>query len=509
MSQNLSSSHKTLQPERAGYVLILVAVALPTIFCVIGLVIDSSLLMVRYRQLQSLADVASTTAARELSRGKSVNQAKTAAINSVREQNGMMEGDVTVEIPPVSGPFSGKMNYVAVNISRGYDTYFMRIIPGSSTKVVRTRAVAGMEDATAGTVIALLDPDPTPITVTGLPLGIGTLSLPHIQLGALELLGIGQLRVQGAVIVNAGWGRVDENGQAVGDSVLPPYGISCTPLLPLTKLLATDVRVSGGVDRVSNYGNIQSGGASPLTANRMPVPDPLRNLPVPTVSVDSRNVNATLRGGRTIIALPGIPLLPGLPLLNNPTILEPGVYEWIEVVSGQVIFRPGVYIIRNVNPLTGIALSVVGGQITAEGVMFYITSNTNYSAITGGADAAEGQTPPPPLNQTTLLPSVVINLALLGSSYSGLNDSGSPFHGITIYQQRHSRKPMVLVAEQLLGPASISGMIYSKWGQLIFAANGNYDLRIVAGTARIVNVLQTTLSPSQKLPPATDVFLVQ
>ncbi len=63
--------------------------------------------------------------------------------------------------------------------------------------------------------------------------------------------------------------------------------------------------------------------------------------------------------------------------------MTPGVYDWIQVVSGKVVFNPGVYIIRSVNPVTQIGLSVLAGQVSANGVMFYITNTTTYSATSG------------------------------------------------------------------------------------------------------------------------------
>ncbi len=515
--------HQTLhqlRPEqlpRSGAVILLFAIVLPIALTVVGLVIDGGLMMAEHRRLQYVADAAATTAASEINRRSTSAVATTAAVDCVRVQNLLNDASVTVEIPPASGQFMGRSGYVAVNVERNYRTSFIRIISGAGSRPVRIRSVAGTENATQGVALALLDPQPTPITVTGLPLGLGTLALPQLQVGALELLGLGRMKVNGAVVVNANWGRVDESNKPTGHSNLPPYGISCTPILPLTKLAATDIRVSGGVDQPGNYGHSTAGKPSPLVANRMPMVDPFKDLPVPTVNSDSKNVYSNVRGGRTIVALPAVapivnnllPIVQLPPILDMTVVLEPGIYDWIEVVSGPVRFQPGVYIIRGKNPLTGIPLSIIGGQITAEGVLFYITESASYSSSSGGSDASEGETTPPPLNQTTLLPSAVVNLALLGSKYSGLNDPSSPFHGMLFYQQRHSRKPMIFVAEQLLGGVSLTGTIYAKWGQVIFAANGTYDLKIAAGTARFVNVLELNLSPTSLFPPARDVFLVQ
>ena len=74
----------------------------------------------------------------------------------------------------------------------------------------------------------------------------------------------------------------------------------------------------------------------------------------------------------------------GLPLgLGLSTILRPGVYDYIEVLSGSVIFQPGIYIIRSTQPITKLALTIAGGIVKADGVLFYITNSSSYNATTG------------------------------------------------------------------------------------------------------------------------------
>ncbi len=172
----------------------------------------------------------------------------------------------------------------------------------------------------------------------------------------------------------------------------------------------------GGVDNPSNYGNFTSGQKSPLRANQLPVPDPFVNLPAPTVAVDPANVSATTYGGVQVT---------GVPLISPAKVLNPGVYDWIEIVSGAAVFNPGVYIIRSVNPTTQIGLNVTGGIVTANGVMFYITNTTNYTPLTGAPDASDGNTVAPPPTAMTQIPSVVI-ASLLGSSYQRSQCPGQP-----------------------------------------------------------------------------------
>lgn len=106
-------------------------------------------------------------------------------------------------------------------------------------------------------------------------------------------------------------------------------------------------------------------------------------------------------------------------------------------------------------------------------------------------------------------PVTVINMGVLGSSFSGLNDPTSPFNGMVIYQRRTDRRPIVLVQENLLGPGQLSGTVYSKWGHVILAGKGVYDARFVSGTMRIIALLDLAIRPSTLLPAAQDIYLVE
>jgi hypothetical protein len=260
------------------------------------------------------------------------------------------------------------------------------------------------------------------------------------------------------------------------------------------------LRVVGGVDNPDYYGPLNVGEPQPLQAGRLPVPDPFDDLSVPTLAADAVNVSATEYGGRTVA---------GLPVLGPPVTLQPGVYDWIEVVSGRAIFQPGVYIIRGQNPLTELSLNIIAGQVEASGVMFYITDSAAYTPASGLPDALDGETAAPVPSSSNIPPCAVINVGLLGSNYSGLNDPSSPFHGLLIYQRRWDRRPIILVQENLLGPGQLRGTVYSKWGHAILAGKGSYDARFVVGSMRLIALLDMQIRPSVLLPPAADVYLVE
>jgi hypothetical protein len=474
-------------------------IALPTLCGLIGLVVDGGLLLSAARQLQHVADSASTAAAIEKKNGQTNSEAQRVAEHFVHDHNRLTNATVTLNCPPSSGPYAGSSGYVEIIIDDQTPTYFIHVLGGANVRNVSARSVAGYESSTAGAAIVVLDPDPPAFNLSTISISPLLPSFPAI-VGGLEALGAGNITVDGAVLVNTEWGGKDENGQDVGETkgVLgTSHAISATPV---SRLLARDIRVVGGVDDPNHYGPLDASDPSPLKAGRLPVPDPLGNLPVPTMAVDSQNVKDTMYGGVSVNAVP---------LIGTPVTLQPGVYDWIEVNSGIADFMPGIYVVRGVNPITQLAINVVGGQVRANGVMFYITDSAGYTPASGAPDNSDGESTAPFPSLASSLPSALINVGLLGSSFSGLNAPGSPFHGMLIYQRRHDRRPIILVQENLIGAGQLRGTIYSKWGHLVLAGKGTYEARIVVGTLRLLALLDMNVQPGELLPPAEDVYLVE
>jgi hypothetical protein len=80
---------------------------------------------------------------------------------------------------------------------------------------------------------------------------------------------------------------------------------------------------------------------------------------------------------------------------------------------------------------------------------------------------------------------------------------------MTLFQRRQDRRPVVFVQENLLSGGTLQGTIYAKWGHVIVAGIGTYDARFVAGTMRLIALLDLTINPSNPFPAAQDVFLVE
>ena len=486
-------------PGRRGKVLVLLAVLLPVLCGLVGLVIDGGLLMSSYRDLQQVSDAAATTAAMALSNGATADSAISQATNCVNSWNGFSDASVVVNIPPSTGPHAGISGYAEVLVSRSQATYFIQVLGISSQQTASTRSVAGAEPSTAGAAIVVLDPNPLGPTVDLSPYVSFSQSLPPIQFGGLEVLGLGQLSVNGAVLVDNQWGGVDQNGNPAGSGSGPPYGVSCMPLISLTSMTATTFGLLGASITRRTTRIMPRGRQVLSAATALPVPDPYANLATPTVTADSTNVVATTFGGVNVTSIP---------LVGTPTVLTPGVYDWIQVTSGTVTFSPGVYIIRSVNPLTQIALQYHRGPGDRQWSDVLYHQHDRVFRDVRRADSSDAGTSAPAPTLTTLVPSVVI-ASLLGSQYSPIATGSSPFSGVLIYQRRTDRRPIVLADQSLLLAGSLSGTTYAKYGQVVFACNGTFNMRFVSGSLRFANLLQTTIAPTQLLPPAQDVYLVE
>jgi hypothetical protein len=109
----------------------------------------------------------------------------------------------------------------------------------------------------------------------------------------------------------------------------------------------------------------------------------------------------------------------------------------------------------------------------------------------------------------SLVPSAIVDVGLLNSQFSGIDDPGSPFDGILIYQRRNDRRPILIVQQGLLGSSSMSGNVYAKWAHVVLTANGTLHSAIACGSLRVLSVLDLRLDPVDPLPPARDVFLVE
>jgi len=411
---------------RRGAVLVLTALLLPVLLGITGLVIDAGLLMVSSRKAQNAADAAATAAAFDLLLGRAVDTARATAVTYTRAHNQLTTANVTVNVPPSRGPYQGDPSYVEVIVQNSVRTVFIHMLGVNRDQLVRRRAVAGMK----------------PINVTPGVIALDSAARPGISVG-----GNGSLTVKGNITVNSAGGGLDETGQAINNG----NAGNAMSVSNNASIRATDMRVVGGVNNPSNFRQYDpTVPGTPLRTRALPVPDPFLYLPPPTVATGASSaVHAA-------VSVSG----------NTAVTLTPGVYPSIAISSGTVVFQPGIYIIR------GGDLKVTEQNVTANGVMFYITGS-DYDVHTGLPDSEDLYRSPPAAGSATF-GGVSINAGL---RFSGLSDASSRYNGMLFYQRRLNTKAFTIQGNSSAG--NLAGTIYAKWAPMAISGQGTYGAQFI------------------------------
>ena len=106
--------------RRSGKVLVLILIALPSIFAIVGLVLDSGFMMSGSQDLHHATDAGAMAAAMDLLLGKSSASATSTATTYIAGLNGFNDAQTTVNIPPQTGPYAGQSNFAEVISTRSY-----------------------------------------------------------------------------------------------------------------------------------------------------------------------------------------------------------------------------------------------------------------------------------------------------------------------------------------------------------------------------------------------------
>lgn len=452
--------------RRSGKVLVLLALLLPALLGMAGLVIDGGLLMAAQRQAQNAADAAALAAAMDKLRGKADSTATATATTFVKDAqyNNLPNATLALNTPPTSGPYAGATDYVEAVVTSPVLTSFIQVLGVNSNQQVQARAVAAIEAVAAGEGAIVLDPTAVP---------------------GLAVSGGGHLVVNGRVVINSQGSGVDEKGQSV-DLGLNKYAATTGNG---STIEATNIQVVGGVDTPANFKPFAAGDPSPLHARALPEPDPLRNLPTPTTATPG--VDATYRGAYANS--------------NKTETISPGIYDSIKISNNaNVTFSPGIYIIKM--PSNGSnAISITGGAtVRGDGVMFYNTGS-DFVVGTGLPDAGDGDGPVGSPNGANF-GDVTIN----GSNVqlTGLNNPQSPFNGMLFYQRRWNNKGADVQGSG--ANTKLGGTIYAKWSNFKLAGSGKYDAQFVVGSMALSGTANVTLNYAGKnLGKANQIFLVE
>jgi hypothetical protein len=318
--------------RRDGTVVIVVAICLVVLLSVVALSLDGGLVMDKRRQTQATADAAAYAAASELYvnwftthgidtvDGSAVNTAKAVAMS-----NGFTDGvdgcTVTVNIPPLSGPFTGQPGHAEVIISYTQKRFFSRLF-GTDDVVIGARAVGRGKRSTINNGILVLDPSAK---------------------DSLSIGGNGNIAITG-------------NANIIVDSNHPEGMIANGTGATIS---ASEFDLSGTPGWTTSGGATVSG---PIKSGQDPTPDPLRFIPPP----DPTGMPVQTTGNN------------GFHKTSGSWTLSPGVYNGGISIGGQasLTLQPGIYY------MNGGGFSFTGqGDLYAAGVMIYNAPQLNSDVV--------------------------------------------------------------------------------------------------------------------------------
>ncbi len=473
-----SKSYRSRRRPRRGAILVWTSLILLSMIGMIGLVVNSGLMLTSFRSSQNSADAAAMAAAMDLLNGKSDADAITTGQTYVTSavHNNLANATAVINIPPLSGPYAGSSNHAEAIITSPMPTYFIHVLPGVSQGHTTTaRAVAGFEPVAAGEGVIALNPNATP---------------------GLNVTGSGNLTVQGSVLVNSTGGGFDENGNSVGG------GQNGAKATNNSSVSAEQISISGGVNDPDNFQSNPPGSNVLDAYTQALYPDPLNTMPTPTTAngvfnVDRgapqatsgslalnnpNDVNDVLGGGPNFIENPGT--------ANETMVLHPGIYKSIKITGGKVRFEPGIYVLRpSSTGNTSYTLEITGGDVTANNLMFYNTGST-YDPVSGAPDNADYTVPltPQPPAPAGNFGDIKINA---GMTFCGLDSSTyspgaidvSDFDNMLFYQRRLSVSKLEIEGNSSSG--NLKGTLYAKFGEARISGQGTYDAQFIVGSIDI------------------------
>jgi len=501
--------------SRSGAVLVWFAMLILSLLAVTGLVIDVGFLTAGHRHAQNAADAAAMAAAMDLLRGHTPSDAEATAIAFVNDHNDLADAPPpVVNIPPVSGPYAGASNYVEVIVTSPIQTFLIQILPGvADTNDVSARAVAGVEFVAGGE---------------------GVIALDHGARPGVDVTGGAQVKVLGWIIDNSQGGGLDENGEPAWTETELGENQYAGKVTGNASVQATRISVVGGVNDPEAFQDVDtSRDANVLYCNQTPVPDPLIYLPTPNTG---NGVLDIFRGEPHVSdGSPELgdqhadPVEEGQPANyvdmtdpENPVVmLYPGIYESITVTGGNVVFAPGIYVIRPARN-TENSLKLTGGEVTANGIMFYLTGDDYQvdgtpDSFDADPDAEPAEYPPDAGNANFGRVTINASLTLRGidtEQYEyDLPDAVDQsefekFNGMLFYQRRANQE--IISLEGNASEGSLEGTLYAKWAEFKIAGQGVYNAQFIAGSFDFSGQGEVIIDyTGSNLAKAPRVFLVE
>ena len=156
-------------------------------------------------------------------------------------------------------------------------------------------------------------------------------------------------------------------------------------------------------------------------------------------------------------------------------------------------------------------LSITGGTVTGDGVMFYNTGST-WDPATGGEDvgdlAASSETDPFGVAGTKFggidIHGSGVRLSPIDTTNPAFEYSDMPgieaFNQMVIYQRRFNAAPINITDGQA-SPLGITGRFYAKWANLHLSGQGTYNFSIVVGSMSVAGRAIVTVRDRLPLDP--------
>jgi hypothetical protein len=417
-----------------------VAVCLVALVGMLAMVLDAGLLMDHRRQCQAAADTAALAAATDLFVNWNTNQGtdpKGSAKNSGlvnASDNGFTNDGVTNTVTLNFNPSTYQLGqtagqtipagYVEAIIQYDQPRYFSSIWGSAKTAVVG-RAVARASYQPASPAMLVLDPSGSSVTISGTNI--------------INLNG-------GSFVVNS------TSGSAAVSSGSPA-------------IQAGQFYFSGSPGYLysgSSPWEAPNGSAAPastITSGATPTPDPLANLPVP--SMPSQNGTVSVNGG-AFTTVTSTLVISG----SSPVTLTPGYYPDGIVASGSamITLQPGLYYMGgqiDVSGSIGFQVSGAPSSQTGTGVMFY---NSGSAAFTFSGTG--------PMN----IPA----------------PSTGTYQGISIFEDRSSTQAITLSGSE---NQTIGGTIYAAGGSVTLSGTATATVGSTVMGAQYI-VYKLTISGS-------------
>jgi Flp pilus assembly protein TadG len=434
--------------RRRGIAFIWVAIFLLLLILIVGLSLDSGMVLLAAHQLQNTADAAALAGAQVVKFDQNLarQQAMSIALENFvyRAPVSLADSDIVVGVyypqrtdpktrfePTIAGGFANAVRVFARRTDSslgGPIALTFGPIAGVPTSNVARYAIA-ISSGTTGAGLICLDP-----CGTGLSISAGTIDVQN-----------------GDVQVNSGLDRKPWAMDVGGSWIMN----------------ANELNVCGVPNDKFDWATVPY----PINKGASPIPDPLRNLPPPNYTA------FPIRGG------------PKGELNNTETVkigkgqvtLDPGYYPGgFSITGGNVTLRPGIY------ALGGAGLNISGTQnatFTARGVMFYITKSTpEMGGVYGKVDITGGPTlvvTPPALNAEPPDPPASEYPAWMDWIYAG--DEGK--EGISIFQDRANTNEARIIGSS--GVVLLGTLYFSK--NSVELGGGGYQAgsQLIAWSVRV------------------------